>query len=211
MLDALGLRVNRDGSNTAAVALSLFFVTGSLVQIVGIICSRPLAERFGKKAVFMVGMAVSTFATALLFFVTPTSLTLLAVAAVLWPLGWGPTVPLLWVMIADVADYSEWRHSRRATGFMFGGILFALKTGLALGGALSAWLIAAYGYVPNAVQSPHAQLGIRLGASLYSAIPFALGLACLAFYPIGRELNLRISAELQARRSRQPAEPVFVP
>ena len=81
----------------------------------------------------------------------------------------GPTVPLLWVMIADVADYSEWKTSRRATGFMYAGILFALKAGLSLGGALSAWVIDVYGYVPNVAQTEHALLGIRLGASIYPA------------------------------------------
>jgi len=59
-------------------------------------------------------------------------------------------------MIADVADFSEWKNSRRATGFMYAGILFALKAGLSLGGALSAWVIAAYGYVPNVAQTQHA-------------------------------------------------------
>ena len=103
-------------------------------------------------------------------------------------------------MIADVADYSEWKNNRRATGFMFAGILFALKAGLSLGGALSAWIIAAYGYVPNVAQTGHALLGIRLGSSVYAAIPFVLGLLCLAVYPIGKELNLRIEKELAERR-----------
>jgi len=31
----------------------LFFVLGSIVQIVGIIFSKPLADRFGKKLVFI--------------------------------------------------------------------------------------------------------------------------------------------------------------
>jgi len=159
-----------------------------------------LADLFGKKAVFIAGMSVSTIATALVFFVTPTSIGLLVALSIIWPLGWGPTVPLLWVMIADVADYSEWKNSRRATGFMYAGILFALKAGLGLGGALSGWLIAAYGYVPNLAQSGHALLGIRLSASIYSALPFALGLVCLALYPISRELNLRLQFELAERR-----------
>jgi len=199
-LDALGLLVKADGSNAASVGLSFFFVLGSLVQIIGIVFSKPLADRFGKKAVFIAGMSVSTLATALVFFVTPTSIGLLVALSIIWPLGWGPTVPLLWVMIADVADYSEWKNSRRATGFMYAGILFALKAGLGLGGALSGWLIAAYGYVPNAVQSPHALLGIRLSATIYSALPFALGLVCLTLYPISKELNLRLQRELAERR-----------
>jgi Na+/melibiose symporter-like transporter len=199
-LNGLGLLVKPDGSNAAAVGFSLFFVLGSLIQIVGIIFSKPLADRFGKKAVFIAGMSVTAIATALVFLVTPTSMTLLLVLSILWPLGWGPTVPLLWVMIADVADYSEWKNYRRATGFMFAGILFALKAGLSLGGALSAWVNAAYGYVPNVAQTQHALLGIRLGASLYPAIPLALGLVCLVIYPIGKTLNTRIQDELAERR-----------
>ena len=129
-------------------------VLGSLVQIVGIIFSKPLADRFGKKAVFLAGVSVTTVATLGVFLVGPTSIGLLFWLGILWAVGWGPTVPLLWVMIADAADYSEWKTSRRATGFMYAGILFALKAGLSLGGALSAWVIDAYGYVPNVAQTP---------------------------------------------------------
>jgi len=202
LLGGLGLLVTPDGSNAASVGLSFFLVVGSLVQIVGILFSRPLSDRFGKKAVFIAGMSVTSLATVLVFFVTPTSMNLLVALSILWPLGWGPTVPLLWVMIADVADYSEWKNSRRATGFMYAGILFALKAGLGLGGALTGWLLAAYGYVPNVHQSAEALLGIRLCASVYSTLPFLLGLCCLAAYPIGVKLNQQIQADLEERRKK---------
>jgi Na+/melibiose symporter-like transporter len=201
-LDGLGLLVKPDSSNAAAVGLSLFFVVGSLIQILGIIVSKPLADRFGKKAVFLAGVSVTTVATLGVFLVGPTSVGLLFWLGILWAIGWGPTVPLLWVMIADVADFSEWKTSRRATGFMYAGILFALKAGLSLGGALSAWVIDAYGYVPNAAQTPRALLGIRLGASVYPAILLGVVLVCLAIYPIGKALNLRIQEELDERRRR---------
>ncbi len=199
-LDGLGLLVKPDSSNAAAVGLSLFMVLGSLVQIVGIIFSKPLADRFGKKAVFLAGAAVTAVATLGVFLVGPTSIGLLFALGILWAVGWGPTVPLLWVMIADTADYSEWKTSRRATGFMFAGILFALKAGLSLGGALSAWIIDAYGYVPNVAQTEHALFGIRLGASVYPGLALLLVIVCLAVYPIGKTLNLRIQDELAARR-----------
>ncbi len=199
-LDGLGLLVKPDNSNAAAVGLSLFMVLGSLVQILGIMVSKPLADRFGKKAVFIGGVSVTTVATLGVFLVGPTSVGLLFWLGILWAVGWGPTVPLLWVMIADVADFSEWKTFRRATGFMYAGILFALKAGLSLGGALSAWVINAYGYVPNVPQTEHALLGIRLGASVYPAIALGLVLVCLVLYPIGKTLNLRIENELAARR-----------
>ena len=90
---------------------------------------------------------------------------------------------------------------------MFAGILFALKAGLSLGGALSAWVIDAYGYVPNAVQTERALLGIRLGASVYPAVALGLVFVCLAVYPIGKALGHQIQAELTERRKRyQPVE-----
>ena len=51
-------------------------------------------------------------------------------------LAYAPTVPLLWAMIADVADHSEYVNHRRATGFVFAGVVFALKAGLGIGSAI---------------------------------------------------------------------------
>ncbi len=199
-LDMLGLLIKPDGSNAAAVGLSLFFVIGSFVQIVGIIFSKSLTDRFGKKAVFIAGVTVTTIATAWVFWATPSSIEMLFWLSILWSVGWGPTVPLLWVMIADVADYSEWKNHRRATGFMFAGILFALKAGLGVGGGLSARILKWYGYVPNVTQTERALLGIRLGSSVFPAILLALVIVCLIAYPIGKSLNQKIEDELTERR-----------
>ena len=50
--------------------------------------------------------------------------------------AYGFTIPLLWAMMADVADYSEWKNRRRATGVVFSAIVFGLKAGLGFGGAI---------------------------------------------------------------------------
>lgn len=201
-LNAFGLLIKPDGSNAADVAFSLFFVVGSIVQIIGIIFSKPLADRFGKKAVFIAGVAVTTIATAWVFWATPSSIEMLFALSILWAVGWGPTVPLLWVMIADVADYSEWKNYRRATGFMFAGILFALKAGLGLGGWLSAQILKMYDYVPNVAQSERALLGIRLGSSIFPAILLGLVIICLFAYPITKSLNAKIQDDLTERRKK---------
>jgi len=201
-LGMLGLQVLPDLSNASSVGQSFFFQVGSIIQIVCIIFSKPLADRFGKKTVFIVGFIFTIMATVAVFFVPPTSMDALFWLSIIWGLAWGPTVPLLWVMIADVADYSEWQTGRRATGFMYAGILFALKAGLGFGGALSGWIVDWYGYVPNVAQSAHALLGIRLGASIYAAIPIVIGLVCLIVYPVTKSLNLQIQNELEARRKK---------
>ena len=63
--------------------------------------------------------------------------------------AYGFTIPLLWAMMADVADYSEWKTGRRATAIVFSAIVFALKAGLGFGGAITGFVLSLYGYVPN--------------------------------------------------------------
>jgi GPH family glycoside/pentoside/hexuronide:cation symporter len=52
----------------------------------------------------------------------------------------GLPYPILWAMIADVADYSEWKTNRRATAIIFSAMMVGLKAGLSIGGALVAWI-----------------------------------------------------------------------
>jgi Na+/melibiose symporter-like transporter len=197
-----GFTLAPDGSNTSSVGFSFFNMAGNLVTVVGVLCSKPLASLFGKKTVFAVGLAGTAVITALIAVLPAKAVGALFIMSMLWPAFYGPTIPLLWAMIADVADFSEWKTGRRATGFVYAGIVFALKAGLGIGGAIGGWLLAAYGYVPNAVQDEGALLGIRLCATVYSSIPFALGVVCICFYPISKELNLRIGDELAERRSK---------
>ena len=71
-------------------------------------------------------------------------------------LTYAPTIPLIWAMFADVADYSEWKTGRRTTGVIYATILFGLKSGLSLGGALPAGCSPVTDIKPNAVQTPAA-------------------------------------------------------
>jgi len=202
VLNWFGLMLKPDGSNATSVGFSLFNMVGTLVQIPGILLSQSLSDRFGKRNIFIVFLALTTLATAAIFILPPTSIDQVFVLNILWGLFYGPTIPLLWAMIADVPDYSEWKTSRRATGFCFAGIVFALKAGLGVGGALLGWFLSGYGYVPNVAQSANALLGVRLSATVFAAIPFALGVICLFGYPITKELSLRIRDELAARRQK---------
>ncbi len=62
----------------------------------------------------------------------PARSTLMFVSEILRQFVYGFTIPLLWAMMADVADFSEWKTGRRATGIVFSAIVFALKAGLGL-------------------------------------------------------------------------------
>jgi sugar (glycoside-pentoside-hexuronide) transporter len=179
---------------------SLFNALGLAATILGVIGSTPLAKRYGKRNVFIVGLAFTVVFTALFVVLPPTAITAIFATEMLRQLAYGFTIPLLWAMMADVADYSEWQNRRRATGIVFSAIVFGLKAGLGFGGAIGGWVLSAYGYVPNAEQSARALDGIRMMASIFPAIAFALCIVCLFFYRIDRRMEIELTTELAERR-----------
>ena len=200
ILDAFGLIAREDRSNVSSVGFSLFNMCGQLVMILGVLSSKALSVRFGKKTVFLIGLFGTTFFTVLFIMLPADAIGLTFGLNLLKSLAYGPTIPLLWAMMADVADFAEWKTKRRATGVVFAGIVFALKAGLGLGGAICGWLLAGYGYAPNTVQTEEALFGIRMTASVYPAMTFFIGVVALSFYGISKKLNLEIQDELAERR-----------
>lgn len=200
ILNTFGLIVGKDASNVSGVGFSLFNMAGMLMNILGVMVSTALATRFGKKAVFTIGLFFTAVFTSLFIVLPAQAVGLAFLLNILKSLSYGPTIPLLWAMMADVADYSEWKTKRRATGLVFAGIVFGLKAGLGLGGAICGWILAAYDYVPNAVQTAHAVFGIRMAASIYPALTFFAGVISILFYAISKKLILEIQDELAERR-----------
>jgi len=206
VLDLFGLLV-KPGADPAAVGFSVLSMTGALVQILGVLSAKPLAGWFGKKAVFTVGLAGTAGFQALYFFIAPGEIGRVFTLTILVNLCYGPTIPLLWAMIADCADWNEWKHHRRSTAFVFAGMVFALKAGLGFGGAAAGWMLALYGYSAETATDPAVLLGVRQLVSFYSAGFFGVGVICMLFYPISKTVALRMSHELAARRSHAAAAP----
>jgi glycoside/pentoside/hexuronide:cation symporter, GPH family len=199
-LNTFGLIVGKDASNVTSVGFSLFNMAGMVMNIIGVMLSTMLAKRFGKKAVFTIGLFFTAVFTALFIVLPADAIGATFILNILKSLSYGPTIPLLWAMMADVADYSEWKTNRRTTGLVFAGIVFGLKAGLGVGGAICGWILSAYDYVPNMVQTEHALFGIRMASSIYPALTFFAGVVAILFYNISKKLNLQIQDELAERR-----------
>ena len=200
LLNTFGLIVDPNRTNVSSVGFSLFNMSGQFVTVIGVLCSTFLAFRFGKKAVALAGFSLSTVFLALFILLPANAVGTTFILEYLRALSYAPTIPLLWAMFADVADYTEWKTNRRITGVIFATVLFALKAGLSLGGAIGLWLLSGFGYQPNAVQTPDALFGIRMTASIFPAIFLCIVIVCLGFYRISKKLNLQIQNELAERR-----------
>ncbi len=206
LLTGLGLTEFRWPKDAPTSAFSLFNAGGIIFMIVGIGFSKRLADRFGKRDVFGAALFLSTLFLLVFYVYPPDAIGLVFISHVLHGFFYGITIPLLWAMIADVADYSEWKNHRRATAIIFSAMLCGLKVGLSIGGGLVAGILARYGYDADlAVQSAAAVDGIRLAVSVYCSVPFLLCVALLFLYEIGKPLESTIERELAARRAGQAA------
>jgi len=176
---------------------------GLAALLIGVACSTAVSVRVGKRRLFMGSMILAGIFNMALF-VIPTHATIVIIGVeVLRQFSFGLSGPILWAMMGDVADYGEWKTGRRASGTVTAAVVFALWAGLALGGAIAGWLFSFYGFVSDAqVQTPQAQSGILLTASIYAGLAFLAVAACMFFYPVSREVSRKIATELDARRSK---------
>ena len=175
-------------------------MSSTLGFIAGVMVTRWATGIWGKRNFYMGAMAVTSLLTILFYFIPKDQIAVIWIAQVVINFVSAPTAPLVWAMYADTADYSEWKTGRRATGLVFSAASFAQKLGWAVGGALTGWLLAYFGFVANQAQTEGAQHGIVLMMSIIPAVGSILAMAALWLYPLTEPMMKQIEQDLTARR-----------
>lgn len=209
-----GIGVNFFGEDPVSAGFGLFNAGGIIFMIVGIGLSKKLADKYGKRDVFNLFLFISTLFIIFFYFFSSKSVELMFLSQIFHGFFYGITIPLLWAMIADVADFSEWKNNRRATAIIFSAMMVGLKGGLTIGGALVTWILGNYGYITKEAaqasgitteiitQPESAIFGTKMLVSIYPAIPFLIGCGLLFFYEINKNMELKIESDLIERRKK---------
>ena len=184
-------------------SVQLFNVIGTVALIVGIPFSKPLSERFGKRNVYMASSLLSGLFFILLYLPGNENIYSVYILNILAKFTYAPAVPLLWTMLADAADYSEWKFERRATGLVFSAATFAQKAGWGIGGALAGWMLALFQFVPNAEQTATSINGIKLMISVFPGVLYMSCAILLWYYAIDHKTCIQMEKELEQRREEQ--------
>ncbi len=201
MLTGMGLAGFHWPEDAPTSAFSLFNASGIIFMIIGITLSKWLADKYGKRDVFGITLFISAVCQLMFYFISANSIGLVFITQILHGFFYGLTIPLLWAMIADVADFSEWKNNRRATAIIFSAMIFGLKAGLSIGGALVAAILAIFGYNEQlTTQSDVTVNGILLSMSVFPTITFFVGVVSLFFYEIDKKKEKLIESELLLRR-----------
>lgn len=181
---------------------SAFMVVGTIAVLLGVLPTKWLSAKIGKKNLFIISLAIIALSQIGFYYTGPDDIVMIFILQIIFSLASGPTMPLMWSMLADTADYSEWKSHRRATGLIFSATNMSIKSGVAIGGAAIMWILAYYGYKANQVQSAESIFGIKMMMSYIPAVIAFLSLVPLLFYKLDEEKVALIEAELKERKGK---------
>ena len=183
-----------------------FLVAGSVASIVGMLSAKPLVQILGRKWLLIGSTMITATCTAALWFVSPEQIAIMYALQIFASLVSGPIPVLAFAMYADVADYSEWKNQRRATGLIFAAATLSHKVGGAFGSAIPALCLFYFGFLQpvegvRQMQSDFALSGIVAMMSIIPAFFFVVSAAVLLLYQLDGAFLDRIESDLAARKA----------
>ena len=182
------------------LSVSYFLTSGAIATLIGAILTKWFAKLFDKKNTYGSFLAISAGSCFFFFFLKPDDIALIYAVNIFSSFFLGPVSVLQWAMYTDTADYGEWKFGRRATGLVMAASLFALKLGVAIGGAITGWVLAYYGFVANQTQTSDSLTGILVLMGIFTAVIGVVGATLIIFYPLNNKMMINIENDLTLRR-----------
>lgn len=168
-------------------SITLFMTSGMLAGVAGAMFANWMTRRYCKVAVMQWASVALVLVYTALAFVPRDQYLLALILSVSSNFVHMVIIPYLFSAVADTVDYGLKRWGKGAMAMSYSGHLLALKIGIALGGALSGWILAYVGYQPNIEQSEEALNGIVFLYAWASAITGVILIVCFKFYKLNRE------------------------
>ena len=181
-------------SELKSIFLTLMIVGG----IIGAASANPLTNIMCKQKAWIVLCYLNAAVSALPYFIAPQQVEAALAVNMLHGFAYGIMAPLIFSTMADVTDYGELKYKRRLDGLIASFTIFALKVGLAIGGALATYLLATLDYQSGgSAQSAETVSGILTGYTLLPA---------LGFIVVGLVLQqMKLSSKVVSQNSEQLA------
>lgn len=183
-----------------------FLMTGTIASIIGMLFAKPLCASMGSKNLMIASSLLIAFFTSGFWFLGPDQIVAMYILQILVSLIGGPLTVMMFAMYADIADYSEWKTNRRATGLVFAAAGFSQKIGSAIGAAIPGWMLYSYGFLPPVndmiqQQSDGTINGIICMMSLFPALTTVVAAGVVILYPLNKSRLAKIQSDLANRKA----------
>ena len=180
-----------------------YLFLGQTTNMIGVMMAQPVSKILGKRKTFMYAMFAAAGLSGLFYYADKESIWLIYTLQALISFCAGIIFPLLWSMYADAADYSQWKTGRRATGLVFSASSMSQKLGWTIGGSITLWLLAFYGFEANVEQSEGTIIGIKYMMSFVPGAAALLSGLVIMFYQLGDKKMEGIINDLEDRRQQE--------
>ncbi len=161
------------------------------------------AKRFGNINTWVLGI-IMTIVAQIGLQLSGDHMTMVLVMWVVSNLGFGFTIPMCFTMLAETADFAEWKTGIACSGLIAGlGATTMVKLGGGLGGAVPAWIMNATGYQADVSQTARALTGISITFIWLPVAVLAFCIIPLIFYKKYEKMGPKIRAELAERRAQR--------
>lgn len=177
--------------------ITTFVSIGMVGNILGCALANPLTRRVDKVQAYKALQIIAAVLSAAAFFVPAEQLVLAIVLYFFWSFFLQMATPMLWAKIADVVDFGQRESGLRANGLVYASVVFFIKIGIALGGAIAGWWLAFYNYQPDQLQSNETQMGILIAFTWLPAIASLLVAWVMRGYTLNRARVQQIARELE--------------
>ncbi|MBD2538104.1 MFS transporter [Coleofasciculus sp. FACHB-SPT36] len=188
----------------AVVAQVILAVQGTALLMLFI--WSKLSQRYGKKAVYFMGMSVWIIAQAGLFFLQPGQIAFMYVLGLMAGFGVSTAYLIPWSMLPDVIELDELKTGQRREGIFYSFMVFLQKVSLAVAVALVLKSLEWNQYIRSTpenlapIQPDSALLAIRIAIGPLPTIALICGLILAYFYPLTREVHADILLKLKERK-----------
>jgi GPH family glycoside/pentoside/hexuronide:cation symporter len=188
--------------------IGTYFLISGLAMVFGAMMTRFAVKLMGKKWSFITSLALVALTAIPFYFIKPDQMPLVYAFQILGMIFAGINATLFWAMVADTADFQEWKFKVRTTGVAFSATTCAQKAGMGIGAAFAGYLISYFGYDPKAAdQTPEAIHGILLLVSLIPAVGLLLLSGAFTIYGLNEPICKTMREELAQRREQESASP----
>ena len=156
------------GTYNDGVTQMLVSVIGGIPMGIGIFAVWPLAKRFGKRNVTMVGCALIA-AGSLICWLFPTNMTVVLIGQFIKNTGGLPGSYVFMALFADCLDHMEWKSDLRIDGAAMSiyNIIAVAMVGVMTG--VFNWMLAKTGYLAPFTAGSTAEAASRLAANGWTA------------------------------------------
>lgn len=161
-----------------------------------------LVANFGKKATLMAAIVSSTIFSVIPVVMEIKNVYIYSALVVLGTIGQTVFTMLIWALVTDCLDYSEWKFNERSDGSMYSLYTFSRKIGSTIASTGVSFGLAAIGFVSgsNVVQTAEAVNGIYFLVNIIPVVTCALELIGVGLiFNLNKETTEQMYAELKAK------------